>query len=492
VSGPSADARAAAARLGRAWARLDAWGRDLSLRWRLTVATAITVVLALGIALGVSYVAVRHELFGQINGQLVRQSADAALAVRAEPNPGGGVQLELPKVPQRVGEIRGWRQIFNAHGHSGDRLPISGADLTVANGHHPAITEMGTYDGLPVMIRTSALPHLHGVGLQVAIPIGSQVGQLRRLAAAFALLGLLALLVVSGVAWLMSQRALAPVGELTATAEEIAETRNLSRRIGDARGDEIGRLAASFNRMLEALASSIDAQRQLVADASHELRTPLASLRTNVEVLGQLDRLSPESRQEILSEIVSQTEELTALVSDVVELARGDEPPGQLEEVSLAQVVGHAVRRARRNWPATTFSTSLTPVTVPGVAARLDRAVTNLLDNAAKFSGPGGQVRVTLTADGRLSVHDSGPGVPEEALPHVFERFFRAAEARGLPGSGLGLAIVRQTAASHGGTVTLRNAPEGGAVVEFTIPPAWEPEALLPVPERGTRPVSVR
>jgi two-component system sensor histidine kinase MprB len=481
-------------RVRAAWQRLDRWGRDMSLRWRLVVATAITVVLALGIALGVSYVAVRHELFGQINGQLVRQSRETQPKIQRELGPDGRIALSLPPVSTHVGEISSYRQIFNVAGQSsGNKLPVSATDLRVARGGLATVTDTATYAGVPVMIRTTGVPHLPGVALQVAIPIGSQLGQLRRLALAFTLLGALALLIVSGVAWLVSQRALTPVGELTATAEEIAATGNLTRRIADTRGDEVGRLAASFNRMLDALASSIGAQRQLVADASHELRTPLASLRTNVEVLRRVDQLSPASREEIISEIVAQLEELTALVSDVVELARGDEPPTQLEDVAFDRLVEHALTRARRNWPATRFRAELVAVTVPGVAPRLDRAVTNLLDNAAKFSGPGGQVQVTLDAAGRLTVADSGPGVPEEALPQVFERFFRADEARGLPGSGLGLAIVRQTAAGHGGTVTIRNAgPGGGAVVELTIPPAPILEDRVGAAEEGARAVPAR
>jgi signal transduction histidine kinase len=156
----------------------------------------------------------------------------------------------------------------------------------------------------------------------------------------------------------------------------------------------------------------------------------------------------------------------------VVELARGDEPVEALEPVPYDEVVQRAAERARRNWPGAFFDVRVEPVTVRGVARRIERAVTNLLDNAAKFSGPGARIEVRLAADGRLTVRDDGPGVPEEALPRVFSRFYRADEARALPGSGLGLAIVKQTADSHGGTVSLRNAPDGGTIAELALPRA--------------------
>jgi two-component system sensor histidine kinase MprB len=183
----------------------------------------------------------------------------------------------------------------------------------------------------------------------------------------------------------------------------------------------------------------------------------------------------PETRDEVLDAIVRQVEELTALVSDVVELARGDAPNVPFADVAYDDVVHRCVDRARRHWPGVTFEVTTAPVVVRGVAARLERAVTNLLDNAAKFSGAEGRVEVTLTRDGRLAVRDRGPGVPAEALPHVFSRFYRADEARALPGSGLGLAIVQQTAAAHGGVAALRNAAGGGAEAELWLPPAPPP-----------------
>jgi len=241
-------------------------------------------------------------------------------------------------------------------------------------------------------------------------------------------------------------------------------------RIGSYGNDELGRLAATFNSMLDELQRSLGAQRQLIMDASHELRTPLASLRTNVEILSDLDRLSPSQREATLSGIVSQLEELTGLVADVVELARGEAPPNLHDDLALDELVDRAVDRARRHWPAITFHALVEPVQVRGVATRLDRAVANMLDNAGKFSPPGSYVDVHLTDSGTLTVVDRGPGVPAESLPFVFDRFYRADEARALPGSGLGLAIVKQVVDEHGGTIRLENRPGGGAIATMTVP----------------------
>jgi two-component system sensor histidine kinase MprB len=221
-------------------------------------------------------------------------------------------------------------------------------------------------------------------------------------------------------------------------------------------------------------------------DASHELRTPLASLRTNVEVLADLDRLSPEQRKAVLAGIVSQLEELTGLVADVVELARGEAPSGLYDELALDELVERAVDRARRHWPGVEFWCETVPVQGRGVATRLDRAVANMLDNAGKFSPPGGTVSVRLDHAGVLEVADRGPGVPETALPFVFDRFYRADEARALPGSGLGLAIVKQVVDEHNGTIELRNRPGGGAVATMTLPVTSSPAAVPLPPSSAT------
>jgi two-component system sensor histidine kinase MprB len=234
--------------------------------------------------------------------------------------------------------------------------------------------------------------------------------------------------------------------------------------------DELGRLAKSFNSMLEALDDSLKSQRQLVADASHELRTPLTSLRTNIEVLARADKLPDSEREELLRDLTNQISELSGLVGDLIDLARDDEPDIGVEDLRLDLLVASAVHRVKTHWSEVEFVTKLEPTVVRGAGARLDRAVGNLLDNAAKWSPPGRAVEVEVSG-GEVSVRDHGPGIDEADLPHIFDRFYRASSARALPGSGLGLAIVRRVAESHGGSVTAHKAEGGGTTVRLSLPP---------------------
>ncbi len=283
----------------------------------------------------------------------------------------------------------------------------------------------------------------------------------------------------------VARSALQPVRRLSAAAEHIAQTEELTP-IPVTGDDEIASLAASFNDMLAALGASRDRERQLVADAGHELRTPLTSLRTNLELLAQADRqggLSVSSRQEIFRDVTAQVEELSTLVGDLVELAR-DEPLSRTPEpLDLADIVARAVDRVRRRAPSVVFETSVTPWWVVGEAQILERAVTNLLDNAAKWSPASGTVRIALRS-GELTVSDEGPGVAEADLPLVFERFYRAPDARTMPGSGLGLSIVRQAAERHGGSVRAANhSPHGSS---FTLVLPGGPYRPVPQPAQPT------
>jgi two-component system sensor histidine kinase MprB len=221
--------------------------------------------------------------------------------------------------------------------------------------------------------------------------------------------------------------------------------------------------------MLDTLERSIAAQRQLVADASHELRTPITSLRTNIEVLAESEALPRDERTRLLADVEEQITELGLLVADLIELARGDQPRRDTEDVRLDELVGEAVARARRHAPAVRFEVSLEPAVVEGSRDRLARAVNNLLDNAAKHSPPGGIVEVEAGPDG-VRVRDHGAGMAEEDIPHLFDRFYRGVSARGRTGSGLGLAIVRQVAEQHHGSVRAANAPGGGAEFALSLP----------------------
>ena len=347
-------------------------------------------------------------------------------------------------------------------------IPVDDRAKAVAEGEGEGYLEDMTIQGAHVRVLTTPIgPEL---ALQVARPLGEVDRALRNLV--WALLAITAggIALAAGLGRFVARAALAPVERLTQTTEHVTRTRDLTGRIEVAGRDELSRLATSFNSMLEALEASLGAQRQLVADASHELRTPITSIRTNIEVLARRD-LPEGERAQVLRDVVVQLEELTILVQDVVELARGSEPDTSVEEVRLDQIVEQAVERAQRNSREVTFHLEAEPTTVTGNAARLDRAVTNLLDNAAKWSPAGSVVDVLVEAD-EVRVRDRGPGIAESDLPHIFDRFYRAAAARGRPGSGLGLAIVRQVAESHGGEVTAEAADGGGALFRLRLPRA--------------------
>lgn len=306
---------------------------------------------------------------------------------------------------------------------------------------------------------------------------------MRQAAGLLAVIGAAGVLLAAGLGYWVSRTGLAPVARLTATAERIASTRDPRHRIElppgpPGRQDEVTRLAASFNTMLGELEQSVTAQRRLVADASHELRTPLTALRTNAELLARADRLTDAQRDRAAGALARQLREVTGLVNDLIELARDEEPTPLLEEVRLASLAEHAVTAARAHWPSTPFTLHIAPDAAetvrPGVPARLTRLLTNLLDNAAKFSPAGLPVEVELTASRHagsgtgtgqrleLTVRDHGPGITTEDLPYVFDRFYRAETARALPGSGLGLAMARQIARAHGAELTAEQAQGAG------------------------------
>ena len=267
----------------------------------------------------------------------------------------------------------------------------------------------------------------------------------------------------------VAEAALAPVRRMSEATRRVTATQDLSERLEVSGRDELSSLAADFNVMLGELDRSLAAQRQLVADASHELRTPLTSLRTNVELLARGAEVSSDERRAMLEESVVQIEELTALVGDVVELARGNRLDEAPQPVRLDELVDAEVERAGRHAPSIRFETDLEPSMVPASPSALARAVANLLDNAAKWSPEAGVVEVGVRG-GVVTVRDHGPGIADADLPRVFDRFYRAPAARGLPGSGLGLAIVRQVAEAHGGRVSAARADGGGSVFRLELP----------------------
>ncbi|HUH14661.1 MAG TPA: ATP-binding protein [Gaiellaceae bacterium] len=444
----------------------------MSFRARLTVAAAAAVAVAVVAASALTYVLVRNELRNQVD-ETLRTRAAALPSLRLLGDPDGEQFLGIP--PERFGGVAVFTQLVRADGEAitpprtTAELPVSERAEQAARGEiDEAFFEEARVLGTHVRILTLPLRD-GGYALQVARSLeemDSVLDRMRRYLLAIALAGIG---LAAGLGLLVARAVLAPVQRLTRTAEEVSETRDLSRRIDTSGTDELSRLAATFNTMLGALEDSARAQRQLVSDASHELRTPLTSLRTNIEVLSRDEALPPGDRELLLRDVTEQLTEMTGLIAELVELARGDQAPREPEDVRLDLVTADAIERTRRNRPGVEFRAELEESPIRGVPLTIERAVSNLLDNAAKWSPPGGEVHVSVRG-GEVVVRDHGPGIDEVDLPFVFDRFYRASSARGLPGSGLGLAIVRQVADAHGGTVTAERAEGGGTRMRLTLP----------------------
>jgi len=496
----------------------------MSFRRRIAIVSAAAVAIAVVLASVLIYALTSQQLHNQVDTQLRNHGLETRqLLRRLEASGEGGrralrrrdrLQLEERELGETGGtpvkhhtvtvtrgrsgtrhifnglspspsQVRGYQQVVNASGHVIERspateglvLPVEARTRTLAAKGGEAFLRDAYVEG--IHLRVLAEPLGKGHAVQFAQPLTEVDSLLSRLRL------ILALVLVGGIALaallgrLVAGAAVLPLKRLTQATEHVAQTRDLSRRIQPSGEDEIGRLATSFNAMLDALDgsmraldASVHAQRQLVADASHELRTPVTSLRTNIEILQQQGQfMDAEERERLLDDVVEQIEQLTLLMNDLIDLARGEEPPAEAEDVRLDLLVAESIDQARRHSPETPLLQTLQPLVLSGVPARLERAVSNLIDNAVKYSPPGEPVEIVLAGE-ELTVRDHGPGIAVDDLPHVFDRFYRGAEARGRPGSGLGLAIVRQVAVQHGGSVSAEAAPGGGTLMRLRLPGA--------------------
>jgi two-component system sensor histidine kinase MprB len=452
----------------------------MPLRRRLSIIAAASVGIAILAASVVCYLVVRNQLRGQVDDSLRAQA-------QAIQNGSLSIGEQLPTISPSAGGPAQYQQTVTSTGQvyrTGNiNLPITSRTRWLADGHQGSYLtdfQVGPSHLREICFSIRGINKFTGApvtaAVQLARPLNSVDNILSNLRLILGLVLVGGVLVAGTLGRFASRRVLKPLKEVERTAQHIAETDDLSDRIHVRADDEVGRLASRFNQMLDrlqgsrnALDDSVRAQRQLVADASHELRTPVTSLRTNIEILLQTDDLDPKERHAMLTDVVEQSEELASLVNDLIELARGDEPGPETDDVRLDWVAEESLARARRNAPGLRFEATIEPALLDGIPERLGRAINNLLDNASRHSRAGGTVELYAGPAG-IRVRDHGDGVDEADLPYLFDRFYRGSNSRGRQGSGLGLAIVRQVTEQHGGTASVTNAPGGGALFTLTLP----------------------
>jgi two-component system, OmpR family, sensor histidine kinase MprB len=461
----------------------------MSFRLRLTVLAALAVAVALVGASFVVYYTDRGELIGQIDSDLsasqdvprlntvlgvvqtrgirVRYAqgttrARSVLTARQAVPPGAGnvraVGTAHPTVPP-------FFNVVLPRSSAAARVRVALRKPGISFRKTPPRFSTETIKGVPTRVLTLVLPNGTVTISRSLVEVDRNLDHLRWLLVFICLGGVVAAALLGA---LVSRTAVAPLRRLTERTERIVETGDLSERIGHRGRDEISRLSARLDELLATLEASMRTQRQLVADASHELRTPIATLRANFELLGDPGALDVNDRAELAADVRDELESITMLVGELVELARGEEFDVAPSDFRLDEVVQVAVDRAARRAPNLSFRTRLEPSVVRGVPERVERAVANLLDNARKWS-PASEIVDVAVHDGLVEVRDRGPGIAAEDLPLVFNRFYRSAKARGMPGAGLGLAIVKQIADAHGGSVTVDQAPGGGAILRLRL-----------------------
>jgi two-component system sensor histidine kinase MprB len=442
----------------------------LTLKSRFTlVAAGAVAAVALAIT-AVAFVAIRTDLENQVRQEVAARAESVDHLARqfhgripngwVPPHSSGFGVLTYTQVITSAGVV------WAPPGDTGLLTPSEGA-IEVASGRTPSFYSVSHVNGTRAMVLTAQLAP--GLAMQVAEPLTSTDAEVARVGATLATLSAIGVLVATMLGWAVARAGLSPVTRLARVAEEVSLTGDPGRRVDVGRRDELGRLATTFNAMLSALQRSLDAQRRLVSDASHELRTPLASLRLNVDVLSENPDLPAGERKEVLTRVTDQVTELSRLVGSVTDLARGEPPATEMSSVQLNAVAAEVLEAARRDWPKTEFDAFLNGGVLAGSAERLRVAFKNLLDNAAKFGPPAGPVEVRLRG-GEFTVRDHGPGIADEDLPFIFDRFYRALDSRSAPGSGLGLAVVREIVVWHGGTAAAESAPGGGTVMRLTLP----------------------
>ena len=442
-------------------------------RTRLAAIASFAVAAVVLTIAAISFIGIRHVIYTTVDNGL---TAQARSAIRSAERSGGMTDSGFYGATAVVVAAEGTGK--------GDLLPVTSEVLAVARGRSGpffvnvslgGVTQRELVTPVPagISVDTAGGPVLlvHGGALQLATPLTEVNRELEILL--WSVLGAAAVGIVAAalLGRAVAEAALRPLDELTVDVEQISDALDGASRLDPGAPDELGRLRRAFNRLLDAVDSSQASQRQLIMDASHELRTPLTSLRTNVELLPRIAELAPEDGALLHADILTEVDELAHLIGNLTELVRGAQSPSTKEVFRLDEVVARAVGAAvvyGRSRDIRLTATS-EPSTVLGHADGIERAVTNLLSNALKWGPVGSTVEVDCS-EGRIRVRDEGPGVAPEDMGHVFDRFYRARQARGLPGSGLGLAIVAQSVEMDGGSVAVRNRASGGAEFEISLP----------------------
>ncbi len=474
----------------------------MSLRRRIAAAATLAAA-AVAIAVGATgYLSTRSHLLGQLRQELRGRAAPYQHGhPPGDRRPGGGgsgagqparSRIGVPQAPA-LGGAPGYFQSVSVNGTAlaGDggkpELPVGARVKQIARDGEGSFYRSATVRGIHVEILTVA-NRVNHTAVEVALPLTEVDSALSSLLETYALLVGGGVLLAGLLGTLIARSALAPITRFSEQTEQVANTLSSPQRLQETGAIELRRLATSFNRTLDALERSLQAQQHLIADASHELRTPMAALRSNIQIFLDSHRLPADERAGLQQAILDELDELTQLVADVVELARGSAPNEHTEPVALDEIVDKAVERARRRSPEIEFDLQLEPTVIVNVAERVARAVTNVIDNARKWSPADGVVEIGLR-DGVLTVRDHGPGFAPTDLPYVFDRFYRSDGARRMPGSGLGLAIVKHAAEAHGGSVAAANAPGGGAQLEVSFGPLADLGETRASP-LGSRPAS--
>jgi two-component system sensor histidine kinase MprB len=460
--------------------------RAVSLTTRVTLLSATVVLVSVSLMAAAAYFVVYRAMYNEVDSQL--ESRADGMTVLAKT----GLLNERPEslVTGTVFSTNISLALVHPDGSTyliGD-VPFEDVERSIARSTPRPVNNMQslrTVDNQRVLARKLA----DGNTLVLAQSLLHTDRVLKRLAWVLLVVGGggVALAALAGTT--VARAGLRPVARLTRAAERVARTQDLTP-IPVSGNDELARLTESFNTMLRALADSRDRQARLVADAGHELRTPLTSLRTNLELLIAASEpgapaMPPQDMIELRSDVMAQIEELSTLVGDLVDLAREDAPEVVHEEVDLVEVITRSLDRVRRRRTDVDFHTTVTPWFVFGEEHGLNRAVLNVLDNAAKWSPRGRPVLVSLSQidanTAELTVADAGPGIPEEDRELVFERFYRSTQSRSMPGSGLGLAIVRQVVTRNGGSVRAEQSDLGGTLIRMTLPGSPTPEEPSPL-----------